>query len=127
MEFSGLARQISLISWATPSLQRISIVPLRASPIAHAQSVPPSPSSPASRRLCATRLLNVLATFPPRLNNFLMVTVLVVSYLEEKPVAIGFSYRMEKLNDQDQTSVGCAIRRSHARSSRHGSGEPCDL
>jgi len=44
MEFSGLARQISLISRATPSLQRISIVPRRASPIAHAQSMPPSPN-----------------------------------------------------------------------------------
>ena len=85
------------------------------------------PSNLASRRLWATRLLNVLATFPRRLNNVLMVTVLVVSYLKEKPVAIGFSYRMEKLNDQDQTSVGCTIRRSHARSSRYGSGEPCDL
>ena len=37
MEFSGPARQTSLISRETPSLQRISIIPLRASPIAHAQ------------------------------------------------------------------------------------------
>jgi hypothetical protein len=60
------------------------------------------PTNLASRRLWATRLLNVLATFPPRLNNFLVVTVLVVSYLKEKSVAIGFSYRMEKLKHAER-------------------------